>query len=163
MIQRMLAIWSLVPLPFLIQLEHLEVLGSCTVEAWLGEFWAWLCQHVRWLQLWDSLSILWHCLSLGLEWKWIKRLLLIKTKPHRYLKEFSSFLCMKRCKSLGSLKSFFFCGSQLNGARILFPYPSHLRCTIRGGCRGWFLGGVGCRQSVCLHPVFPQGSPPRRM
>ena len=25
------------------QLEHLEVLGSCTVEAWPGEFWAVLC------------------------------------------------------------------------------------------------------------------------
>ena len=29
---------SLVPLPFLIQLEHLEVQGLHTVEAWLGEF-----------------------------------------------------------------------------------------------------------------------------
>ena len=29
---------SLVPLPFLKQLEHLAVNGSCTVEAWLGEF-----------------------------------------------------------------------------------------------------------------------------
>ena len=29
MIQQMLAIWSLVPLPFLNQLEHLEVHGSC--------------------------------------------------------------------------------------------------------------------------------------
>ena len=29
---------SLVPLPFIIQLGHLEVHGSCTVEAWLGEF-----------------------------------------------------------------------------------------------------------------------------
>ena len=24
---------------------------------------------VRWVQLWDRLNILWHCLSLGLEWK----------------------------------------------------------------------------------------------
>ena len=32
MIQQMLAIWSLVPLPFLIQLEYLEVLGSYTIE-----------------------------------------------------------------------------------------------------------------------------------
>ena len=29
---------SVVPLPFLNQLEHLEVHGSRTVEAWLGEF-----------------------------------------------------------------------------------------------------------------------------
>ena len=34
----MLAIGSLVPLPFLIQLEHLEVHGSCIAEAWLGKF-----------------------------------------------------------------------------------------------------------------------------
>ena len=38
MIQRILAICSLVPLPFLIQLEHWEVLDSRTDEAWLGEF-----------------------------------------------------------------------------------------------------------------------------
>ena len=34
----MLAIGSLVPLPFLIQLEHLEVHGSCSIETWLREF-----------------------------------------------------------------------------------------------------------------------------
>ena len=28
-----------------------------------------LCWPVRWVQLCGSLSILWHCLSLGLEWK----------------------------------------------------------------------------------------------
>ena len=38
MIQQMLAIWSLVPLPFLIQLEHLEVHSSHTVEAWLQQY-----------------------------------------------------------------------------------------------------------------------------
>ena len=40
-----------------------------TVEAWLGEFWALFCWHVRWVQLCSSLIIPWHCLSLGLEWK----------------------------------------------------------------------------------------------
>ena len=30
-----------------------------------------LYQHVRWMQLCGSLSILWHCLSLALEWKLI--------------------------------------------------------------------------------------------
>ena len=39
-----------------IQLERLEVCSSCTVEVWLGEFWS--LQHVRWVQLCDSLSIL---------------------------------------------------------------------------------------------------------
>ena len=38
-------------------------------EACLGEFWALLCQNVRWVQLCSSLSILWHCLSWGLKWK----------------------------------------------------------------------------------------------
>ena len=36
MIQRMLAVWSLVPLPFLIQPEHLDVLGSHTGGSILG-------------------------------------------------------------------------------------------------------------------------------
>ena len=38
MIQWMLAIWSLVPLPFPSRLEHLEVHSSRTVETYLGEF-----------------------------------------------------------------------------------------------------------------------------
>ena len=38
MIQQMLALSSLVPLLFLILLEHLEVQGSLTVEVWLREF-----------------------------------------------------------------------------------------------------------------------------
>jgi len=62
MIQWMLAIWFLVPLPFLIQLGHLEVHGKCTVGAWLGEFWALLYYHVRWVQLCSSLNI--HSLAL---------------------------------------------------------------------------------------------------
>ena len=52
---------------FKIQLEYLQVLSSCTVEAWLGKFWALLCWLVRWVQLCTSLNILWCCLSLGLE------------------------------------------------------------------------------------------------
>ena len=67
--QRMLAIWSLVPLPFLKPAWHLEVHGSSIAEAWLGEFWVLLNLHMRWVQLCGSLSILRHCLSLGLEWK----------------------------------------------------------------------------------------------
>ena len=69
MIQQMLAIWSLVPLPFLKLAWTLEVHGSHIAEAWLGEFWSLLYWRVRWVQLCGSLSILWHCLSLGLEWK----------------------------------------------------------------------------------------------
>ena len=69
MIQRMLAIWSLVLLPFLKPAWTSEDHSSHIAEAWLGEFWALLYQRVRWVQLCSSLSILWHCLSLGLEWK----------------------------------------------------------------------------------------------
>ena len=46
-----------------------KILCPCTVEAWLGEFWALLCYCVRWAQLCSSVNILWHCLSLGSEWK----------------------------------------------------------------------------------------------
>ena len=37
---------------FQIQLVHLNIHGSHTVEAWLREFWALLCYQVRWVQLW---------------------------------------------------------------------------------------------------------------
>ena len=73
MIQRMLGIWSLVPLPFL-------------KPAWTsGSWWFMYCwrlswrlswrilsialQTLIWVKLCDSLNILWHWLSLGLEWK----------------------------------------------------------------------------------------------
>ena len=44
-------------------------ISKFSVEAWLGEFWALLYKHVKWVQLCSSLSIFWHCLSLGLKWK----------------------------------------------------------------------------------------------
>ena len=69
LIQQMLAIWSLVPLPFINLAQTSGSSHSLTVKAWLREFWALLCQCVRWVQLCSSLSILWHWLSLGLEWK----------------------------------------------------------------------------------------------
>ena len=68
MIQQMLAIWSLVPLPFLNP--------ACT----FGSSWLTYCWSLAWRSLsitllaWEmstlcsSLNILWHCLSLGLEW-----------------------------------------------------------------------------------------------
>ena len=69
MIQQMLAIWSLVPLPFLnpawtsgsSQFMYCWSLARRTLSI--------LCEHVRWVKLCGSLSTLWHCLSLGLEWK----------------------------------------------------------------------------------------------
>ena len=68
MIQRMLVIWSLVPLPFL-------------NPAWMSESSRFMyCWSLAWRILSITLlvcemsaivhmSILWHCLSLGLEWK----------------------------------------------------------------------------------------------
>ena len=44
------------------------------------------------------------------------RLLLIKENPISQVKEFSAFLCMGRCKSLGSLKSFLWQAPQLTCA-----------------------------------------------
>ena len=77
----MLAILSLVPLPFL---KPAWTSGSswftyCWSLAWrilsitllVCEMSAWvlLYYRVRWVQLCGSLSILWHCLSFKLEWK----------------------------------------------------------------------------------------------
>ena len=69
MIQQILAIWSLVLLSFLKPALTSGISSSYTVEASLGGFWAILCYCVRQVQLCNSLSIVWHCLSLGLEWK----------------------------------------------------------------------------------------------
>ena len=49
----------------------------------------------------------------------IKRLLLIKENQISQIKEFSTFLCMGRCKSLGSLKSFPWSAPLLSGAGVL--------------------------------------------
>ena len=43
--------------------------GVAKSWARLSDFTFFLCWHVRWVQLCGSLNILWHCLSLGLEWK----------------------------------------------------------------------------------------------
>ena len=68
MIQWLLAIWSLVPLAFLNLFFNI---WKFTVHVQLKpgseNF-----EHsftIMWVQLCGSLNILWHCLSLGLEWK----------------------------------------------------------------------------------------------
>ena len=53
-----------------------------------------------------------------------KRLLLIKGNQISEVKEFSAFLCMGKCKSLGSLKSFLSYASPLLGASILCLFTS---------------------------------------
>ena len=71
MIQRFLASWSLVPLPFLSLActSTSEVLSSHIVEDYRGGFWAQPCYHVKWVPFCSSLNNLWHCNSLGLEGK----------------------------------------------------------------------------------------------
>ena len=69
MIQQMLAIWSLVPLPFL---NPASTSGSSQLMHWWNLAWRILNTTLlawKWVQLCSSLNILWHCLSLGLEWQ----------------------------------------------------------------------------------------------
>ena len=67
MIQQMLAIWSLVPF-----LNPAWTSGSSRFMYHWSVAWRILSiilLAVRWVQLCGSLNILWHCSSLGLEWK----------------------------------------------------------------------------------------------
>ena len=69
----------------------------------------------------------------------IKILLLIMENQISQVKEFYTFLCMGRCKSLGSLKSFLSYASLLSEATILtfsFPRPSSSSLTLGSG---WWL------------------------
>ena len=70
----------------------------------------------------------------------IKGLLLIKESQMSQAKEFSAFLCMRRCKSLGSLKAFLSYPSQLSGASILC---FHILNSPGTHCREW-LQSDGC-------------------
>ena len=65
MIQRMLVIWSLVPMPFL---NPAWTSGSSyTVEVCLGEFWALLCQCV-----WNEFKgvVVWTFFGIAFLWDW---------------------------------------------------------------------------------------------
>ena len=69
MIQWMLAIWTLVPLPFL-NLAWTSGISQFTYYWSLGwRILSIICWHVKWVKLCGSLNILCHCLSLGLERK----------------------------------------------------------------------------------------------
>ena len=69
MIQRMLAIWSLVPLPFLNPAWTFE--SSWFIYCWSLPWWilSIALLALRWIQLCSSLNTLWLYLSLGLDWK----------------------------------------------------------------------------------------------
>ena len=71
MVQRILAIWSLVPLPFL---NPAQTSGSfqfiyCVSLAWRILNITLLACEMSASVLCDSLNIFWYCLSLGLDWK----------------------------------------------------------------------------------------------
>ena len=71
----------------------------------------------------------------------IKILLLVKENQTSQVKEFSIFLCMGRCTSLGSLKSFLWYTPKLSEASILcFLILSLLRVHPRGWLQ-WLDGG----------------------
>ena len=73
----------------------------------------------------------------------IKRLLLIKENQMSQVKEFSIFLCMGRCKSLGSLKSFLLYASQRSGASIRIvhtaPPPHPPLQLLNAHCGEWLM------------------------
>ena len=58
MIQQMFAIWSLVPLPFLNPDWTFGNSQFIYCLSLLGEFWALLCKHLEWMQLYSSLNII---------------------------------------------------------------------------------------------------------
>ena len=99
MIHQMLAIWSLVPLSFLNSAWTFGIsqFTSCCSLAWrILSIILLACE----MQLCGSLSILWHCLSLGLEWKltwlpceWIISLLQT-SESHRL-----GLLCFRQSRS----------------------------------------------------------------
>ena len=65
----------------------------------------------------------------------IKILLLIKENQISQVKEFSAFVCMVRCKSLDSLKSFFsYDLSYLGPVSCVFHILSSSMLTVGSGC-----------------------------
>ena len=82
----------------------------------------------------------------------IKRLLLIKENQTSQVNEFSTVLCIRSYKSLGSLKSLLWYVPQLSEASILcFPILSLCWVPLQWMMARWWVLG--------FHPEFPQGPP----
>ena len=79
----------------------------------------------------------------------VKRLLLMKENQISQGNEFSAFLCMGRCRSLDSLKSFLWYALCLGSVSCLFSSWVPLGCTIGGDYSGW---GLGSQQPIFLLP-----------
>ena len=84
----------------------------------------------------------------------IKRLLLIKENQVAQVKKFSTFLCMGRCKCLGSLKSFIWLISALWGQYLALTSRVP-QGSLQGVGTVWWLLSSG----YSFLPGFPQGSP----
>ena len=69
MIQQMFAIWSLVTAFSKFSLSIWKVSVHILLKPSLKNFEHYLASNVKWVQLWGSLNILWHCPSLELKWK----------------------------------------------------------------------------------------------
>ena len=81
-----------------------------------------------------------------------KRLMIIKENQISQINEFSAFLYMGRCKSLGSLRSFLWCAPQLSEASILCFFL----CWVSSG----LTIGSGCSlQAVGWRVFFPSWVP----
>ena len=67
MIQRMLAIWSLVPLPFLIQLEHLKFMVHILLKPGLEDF-----EHYSSMWAECNCVVAWIFFGIAFLWDWMK-------------------------------------------------------------------------------------------
>ena len=82
----------------------------------------------------------------------MSRLLWTKENQTSQGKEFRAFLCMRTCKSLGSLKSFLCYAPQFSGlASCVFTFWVSSGLTIRSGC--WMAGVVFLLPWGSLAPV----------
>ena len=82
----------------------------------------------------------------------IKRLLLIKENQISQVKELSTFLYMRKCKSLGSLKSFLWHALQASRASILcFLILSLFTPSRVGECCRWWIFFVFILSFLWLH------------
>ena len=103
--------------------------------------------------------------------------MLIKENQVSQVKEFSAFLCMGRCKSLGLLKPSLSYASQLSGVSVLGAAPSGVsghqggaptgvsahagapNCiSAHGGAPSWVSAHVGAFSGVSAHGGAPSGS-----
>ena len=116
--------------------QHLKLLWeNCSEKFGSGRSYIELCNQDQ--VVWTSEVFLW-----------------VKENKISQVKEFSAFLCMVRCKSLGWLKSFLSYASQISGASILyFSHPDFLWAHRRE-----WLQPDDCQITGISLLVYPHGS-----